>query len=276
LRGALGGVLDVPGNFLRRRALLFHRRRDGRGYLRHPADGVADLLDRPHRVLRGGLDTGDLLTDLAGRLSLSASRLVWPAMVLINSTTSPMRAAAFDNSPTRSLVFCACPTASLATRDDSWTWRLISLTDEVSSSLAAATDSTLVEASSDAAATVIASSCDRSAVALNVFADASSSVAADDTISTISPTALSKVSAILIMSALRCSATRCSVARRSVRIRSTSSPVFLNTTSAVMISPISSPRRGSGVSTERSPCARQFMVATLAFKGRTIPLRATR
>jgi hypothetical protein len=43
----------------------------------------------------------------ASMVALSASRLVYPAMVLINSTTSPMRPAAFDNSPTRSLVLRA-------------------------------------------------------------------------------------------------------------------------------------------------------------------------
>jgi len=57
----------------------------------------------------------------ASMVALSASRLVWPAMVLMSSTTSPMRAAAFDNSPTRSLVVRACSTASLAIRADSWT-----------------------------------------------------------------------------------------------------------------------------------------------------------
>ena len=43
----------------------------------------------------------------ASMVAFSASRLVWPAMVLISSTTSPMRLAAFDNSLTRLLVFCA-------------------------------------------------------------------------------------------------------------------------------------------------------------------------
>src|SRR5215213_513991 len=40
----------------------------------------------------------------ASMVALSANRLVWPAMVLMSSTTSPMRAAAFDNSLTRPLV----------------------------------------------------------------------------------------------------------------------------------------------------------------------------
>src|ERR1700682_6610567 len=68
LRGAFGRMLDVAGYFLACRALLFHRRGNGRGNLRHPADGVADLLDRAHRILRGGLDSGDLQANLAGRL----------------------------------------------------------------------------------------------------------------------------------------------------------------------------------------------------------------
>jgi hypothetical protein len=37
-------------------------------------------------------------------VAFKARRLVWPAMVLISSMTSPMRLAAFDNSPTRPLV----------------------------------------------------------------------------------------------------------------------------------------------------------------------------
>ncbi|MGY4362195.1 hypothetical protein ACVW0J_008688 [Bradyrhizobium sp. i1.7.7] len=40
----------------------------------------------------------------ASIVAFSASRLVWPAIVLISSTTSPIRAAALDSSPTRSLV----------------------------------------------------------------------------------------------------------------------------------------------------------------------------
>src|SRR5713226_8240001 len=128
-------------------------------------------------------------------VAFKASRLVCPAMVLINSTTSPMRAAAFDNSPTRSLVARACSTASPAIRADSCTWRLISLTDDAISSVAEATDCTLVEASSDAAATMEVISCARSAVDVNVPAEVSSSIEADDTVSTIWPTAPSNSSA---------------------------------------------------------------------------------
>src|SRR5882762_11604461 len=64
LLGALGGLLDVAGNLLGRRALLFHRSSDGRGNLRQLFDGAADFLDRAHRFLRRRLDAGDLLADL--------------------------------------------------------------------------------------------------------------------------------------------------------------------------------------------------------------------
>jgi len=53
------------------------------------------------------------------------------------------------------------------------------LTDVLSSSVAEATDCTLVEASSDAAATMVVSSWVWSAVEESVLADASSSVEAD-------------------------------------------------------------------------------------------------
>jgi hypothetical protein len=72
--------------------------------------------------------------------------------------------------------------------------------------VAEATDCTLVEASWEAVATILVSSCARSAVEVNEPAEASSSVDADDTVYTISPTADSNVSASLIMSCLRCSA----------------------------------------------------------------------
>ena len=52
---------------------------------------------------------------------------------------------------------------------------------------------------------MVVSSCERTAVDVSAPAEASSSVEAEDTVSTISPTAPSKASAILIMSALRCS-----------------------------------------------------------------------
>src|SRR6185369_10906880 len=93
-------------------------------------------------------------------------------------------------------------------RADSWTWRPISVIDEAISSVEEATDCTLVEASSEAAATIVVSSWARSAVAVSVPAEASSSLDAEDTVSTILPTAPSKSSASLIISALRrCAAT---------------------------------------------------------------------
>ena len=89
----------------------------------------------------------------ASIVALSASRLVCSAIAVMSFTTSPMRPAACDSSLMRASVFFACCTASPAMRADSWTWRLISVTDEVISSAAEATDWTLVEASSEAAAT---------------------------------------------------------------------------------------------------------------------------
>jgi len=60
----------------------------------------------------------------------------------------------------------------LATWDDSWTWRLISLTDEVNSSLAEATACTLVGGFLGRCRDHRRKSCDRSAVIVSVFADA--------------------------------------------------------------------------------------------------------
>jgi hypothetical protein len=106
------------------------------------SDGVADILDGDDRLIGRGLDSCDVTADLAGgvggllgeRLDLGGNdgetaaslaraggfdrrvqgprRLVCPAMVLMSSSTSPMRAAALDSSPTRSLVLSACSTAS--------------------------------------------------------------------------------------------------------------------------------------------------------------------
>src|SRR5690242_14641883 len=123
----------------------------------------------------------------ASIVALSARRLVWPAMVLISSTTSPIRVAALDSSLTRSVVVRAWPTASPAIRADSCTWRPISVTDEAISSVEEATDCTLVVASSDAAATAVASCLDLSAVEVSAPAELSSWLDAEDTVLTISP-----------------------------------------------------------------------------------------
>jgi hypothetical protein len=58
------------------------------------------------------------------------------------------------------------------------------LTEADSSSEADATDWTLVAASSEAASTMVVSSCERAAVEVSTVAEASSSVEADDTVST--------------------------------------------------------------------------------------------
>ena len=137
LQRALRSLLDVAGDFLGRSALLFHRRRDRRGDLGHPADGVADLLDgtdripasppgcrksagRFHRSPWPSVRPAPSLRKprprkprpasparAASMVAFSARRLVWPAMLLISSTTSPMRPAACASSLTRSLVLRA-------------------------------------------------------------------------------------------------------------------------------------------------------------------------
>ena len=61
-------MLDIAGYLLCGRPLLFHGSGNGRGNLRHPPDGVANLLDRRHRILGRGLNARYLLADLAGGL----------------------------------------------------------------------------------------------------------------------------------------------------------------------------------------------------------------
>src|SRR6266852_407666 len=141
-------------------------------------------------------------------VALSASRLVCSAIAVISLMTSPMRLAACESSPMRASVRSAWRTASIAIPLDSCTWRLISAMDVAISSVALATDCTLVEESSEAVATAEDSCCVVSAVLLIVPAAASSSTDVVDTMSTILPTAASNSSASLRMAA------RCSAARR--------------------------------------------------------------
>jgi len=77
----------------------------------------------------------------------------------------------------------------------------------------------LEEAASEPVATAVANCCARPAVEDSVEADASSSVAADDTVSTISPIAASKPLASLVMSALRCASARRCTACTSSRLK---------------------------------------------------------
>ena len=128
--------------------------------------------------------------------------------------------------------------------------------DEAISSVEEATDCTLVEASSEAAATIVVSSWARSAVAVSVPAEASSSVDADDTVSTILPTAPSKSSASLIISALRRRAATWSCSTlASASSRALCSAFSRMTVTVLARSPISSPRPAPGISTSRSPPA---------------------
>ena len=127
-------------------------------------------------------------------------------------------------------------------REDSCTCRLISVTDEVISSVAEATDWTLVEASSDAEATMPDSSWVTSAVLVSVPAVASSSVAAVETVSTMPPTVPWNWSASLSMSALRCATARCSACFCSASSASIWISFSLKVFAARALSPTSSPR----------------------------------
>ena len=118
--------------------------------------------------------------------------------------------------------------------------------------MADATDCTLVEASSEAADTVVASSCARSAVEVSVPAEASSSVEADDTVSTIWPIMASKSRVMLSTRRPRsilASASRAAASSAAFLAISAS----LNTCNASAMTPISvfSPRRVTAA--DRSP-----------------------
>ena len=144
----------------------------------------------------------------ASIVALSASRLVCSAIAVISLTTSPMRLAACDSAVMRASVFSACATASDAILLNSLTWRAISPTDEVISSVALATDCTLDDASSDAAATMPDSCCADSAVRLSEPAAVSSCDAAVVTVPTIPPMRCSKSAVSLPSCSPRCA--RCS------------------------------------------------------------------
>ena len=107
----------------------------------------------------------------ASMVALSASRLVCSAIAVISLTTSPMRLAACDSSLMRGVgLLRLLDRLAGDAGSNSCTWRLISSTEEVSSSVAEATDWTLAEACSDAAATVADSCWVVSAVWVSVVA----------------------------------------------------------------------------------------------------------
>jgi hypothetical protein len=89
-------------------------------------------------------------------VALSAKRLVWPALSLMSSTTSPILWAASARPWTVLLARSASSTAPWEILVDSATWRPISSMELESSSVAEATVWTLVDASSEAAATAVA------------------------------------------------------------------------------------------------------------------------
>ena len=152
----------------------------------HCGDGPPISIDRADGFFGRGLDAGNLAGDLPGGLgglpgkglhlgghdreslaglaaraasivAFSASRLVWPAMPLISSTTSPIRAAAFDQfADPRIGLLCLADGLMGDAR------RLLHLAADLvdrgrHSSLAAETAATLADASSEDAATEPAS-----------------------------------------------------------------------------------------------------------------------
>ena len=116
----------------------------------------------------------------ASMVAFSASRLVCPAMLEISPTTSPIRDTDALSSRTSVPVRSPSLTATRASSAEPSTCRPISSTDAPSSSAAAATVTDWPAVSE--------------AVAVRVRAVACSSVAEDDTIPTIPPTAASKSS----------------------------------------------------------------------------------
>jgi len=232
LGGALRGVLDIARNLLRRRALFFDRRRDGRCDFRHRFDRTTDLLDRADRLLGGCLDLCDLAADLLGRrcgligkrLHLGGDDGKAPARFAgtrgldggverqqigllgdggdqlndVADAAGGVRSAAM-----RASVLSACFTASKAILVESCTRWPISATDELIWPVARATDWTLADAWSEATATLSESRWVVSAVFVNVPAAVSSFAEAVDTISMMPPTVASNSLASLCFTVVR-------------------------------------------------------------------------
>ena len=89
-------------------------------------------------------------------VAFKASRLVWSAMSVISSTTSPIFCADAASPWILALVNSTSFTAPPAISVDCETWRPISLIELDSSVAAEATVWTMVDASSEAAATAVA------------------------------------------------------------------------------------------------------------------------
>ena len=81
----------------------------------------------------------------ASMVALSASRLVWLAMLLMSSTTVPICSAVARSSVTFLTTSSVCAIAPPETCEDSDAWRPISSIEAVSSWVAALTDWTVAE-----------------------------------------------------------------------------------------------------------------------------------
>src|SRR5258708_37516132 len=134
-------------------------------------------------------------------VAFSANRLVCAAMEWISFTTSPIFSAPVDNTCTVALVRSASPTALLAISLDRVTCREISATELDSSSAAAATVPTLLEALWEADPTVAARALASLAVAVMGCAGGCMPAAAVDTLRTVPLTLRSKSLARLFLAA---------------------------------------------------------------------------
>src|SRR5947209_9552616 len=204
----------------------------------------------------------------ASIVALSANRLVCSAMVVISLVTSPIRLAASDSSAMRASVRVAWSTASVAMRLESSTCRPISLMEVVISSVAEATDCTLDEVSSDAAATTPESCWVAALLRVSTIAEFSSSLEADETFSMMLPTAVSNRSARLYNSARRLAASSRVFSSRSAVSRSAlAMACTLNSSIARAICPTSSPRPSPGSCTSKLPTASSRIALVIATTG---------
>ncbi len=166
----------------------------------------------------------------------------------------------------------AAASASSATRADDWTWPVISPMEVASSSEAEATVSTLADACSEAAATVVALSALSSAVADRDAAVVSSSDEAAATVFRIRLTSASKWAIVCSMAmARRSRASRSAACSASRRARS--SPFSLKTRTASAMDPISSRRPTKGMGASSSPFARRRIAPSMLESGRLTPNR---
>ena len=194
--------------------------------------------------------------------------MVWAAIEWISFTTSPIFSAPVDSTCTVALVRSASLTALLATSLERVTCREISLTELDSSSAAAATVPTLLEALSEAAPTVAARALASLAVAVMDCAVVCMPAAAVDTERTIPLTLRSKSPARLSIAARRSVAARCCASASTFSRPRMRTALSLKICTVAAIAPTSSPRPAPGMSPSSWPSASARMRAPSRPSGR--------